>query len=91
MSPIKLVFVRRTAAPARVFGSIFRQSPGALIQVQAAHVFRTAEEFASRPAGRIFRVVPYDPSHEEAPLSDQRPFSRGIIYVAAEQLPLIQN
>ncbi len=50
----------------------------------AAHVFRAAAEFVASFGGRV-RIVPYDPSYEEA-LCLIASVARGSIYVAAEQL-----
>jgi hypothetical protein len=70
--------------PSRVFGSMVQTIGQSLSSVQR-HMYFELPKNASLPAGRKVRVVPYDPSHEEA-LCLIASVARGSIYVAAEQL-----
>lgn len=70
--------------PSRVFGSMVQTIGQSLSSVQR-HMYFELPKNSSLPAGRKVRVVPYDPSHEEA-LCLIASVARGSIYVAAEQL-----
>jgi len=83
MGRIKIGFGQRTAFPPECLDPWFRRSAVSLLR-SAAHVFRSAEEFANALGGKGSRRS-YDSSHEEA-LCLIASVSRGSIYVAAEQL-----
>lgn len=70
--------------PSRVFGSMVQTIGQSLSSVQR-HMYFELPKNSALPAGRKVRVVPYDPSHEEA-LCLIASVARGSIYVAAEQL-----
>ena len=70
--------------PSRVFGSMVQTIGQSLSSVQR-HMYFALPRNSSLPSGGKVRVVPYDPSHEEA-LSVIASVARGSIYVAAEQL-----
>lgn len=70
--------------PSRVFGSMVQSIGQSLSSVQR-HMYFELPKNASLPTGGKVRVVPYDPSHEEA-LCLIGSVARGSIYVAAEQL-----
>ncbi len=70
--------------PSRVFGSMVQTIGQSLSSVQR-HMYFALPRKASLPSGERVRIVPYDPSHEEA-LALIASVARGSIYVAAEQL-----
>src|SRR5256714_2714441 len=70
--------------PSRVFGSMVQTIGQSLSSVQR-HMYFALPRKASLPSGEKVRIVPYDPSHEEA-LTLIASVARGSIYVAAEQL-----
>jgi len=70
--------------PSRVFGSMVQTIGQSLSSVQR-HMYFALPRNSSLPSGGRVRIVPYDPSHEEA-LSLIASVARGSIYVAAEQL-----
>jgi hypothetical protein len=70
--------------PSRVFGSMVQTIGQSLSSVQR-HMYFALPKNSQLPLGRKVRVVPYDPSHEEA-LCLIASVARGSIYVAAEQL-----
>ena len=70
--------------PSRVFGSMVQTIGQSLSSVQR-HMYFALPRNSSLPSSGKVRVVPYDPSHEEA-LSVIASVARGSIYVAAEQL-----
>jgi len=70
--------------PSRVFGSMVQTIGPSLSSVQR-HMYFALPRKASLPSGERVRIVPYDPSHEEA-LALIASVARGSIYVAAEQL-----
>src|SRR6059036_2178063 len=70
--------------PSRVFGSMVQTIGQSLSSVQR-HMYFALPRTSSLPSGERVRIVPYDPSHEEA-LTLIASVARGSIYVAAEQL-----
>jgi hypothetical protein len=70
--------------PSRVFGSMVQTIGQSLSSVQR-HMYFALPRNSSLPSGGRVRVVPYDPSHEQA-LCLIASVARGGIYVAAEQL-----
>jgi len=70
--------------PSRVFGSMVQTIGPSLSSVQR-HMYFALPRTSSLPSGERVRIVPYDPSHEEA-LTLIASVARGSIYVAAEQL-----
>src|SRR5256884_1308401 len=70
--------------PSRVFGSMVQTIGPSLSSVQR-HMYFALPRTSSLPSGERVRIVPYDPSHEEA-LALIASVARGSIYVAAEQL-----
>src|SRR6202011_5595707 len=66
--------------PTRVFGSMVQTIGQSLSSVQR-HMYFELPKNSSLPAARKVRVVPYDPSHEEA-LCLIASVARGSIYVA---------
>src|ERR1700722_14935494 len=70
--------------PTRVFGSMVQTIGDEHSSVQR-HAYFSLSRRMSLPSGERVRIVPYDPSHEEA-LALIASVARGSIYVAAEQL-----
>ena len=70
--------------PSRVFGSMVQTIGQSLASVQRHMYFALPRQSSLPSAGRV-RIVPYDPSHEEA-LSLIATVARGSIYTTAEQL-----
>jgi hypothetical protein len=70
--------------PSRVFGSMVQTIGQSLASVQR-HMYFALPRNSSLPSGGSARVVPYDPSYEDA-LCLIASAARGDIYVAAEQL-----
>src|ERR1700724_4081151 len=67
--------------PTRVFGSMVQTIGQSLSSVQR-HMYFALPKNSSLPSGERVRIVPYDPSHEEA-LCLIASIARGSIYVAA--------
>src|SRR5256886_9485504 len=61
------------------------QTIGQSLSSVQRHMYFALPKTSSLPSGERVRIVPYDPSHEEA-LSLIASVARGSIYVAAEQL-----
>jgi hypothetical protein len=70
--------------PSRVFGSMVQTIGQSLASVQRHMYFALPRSASLRSGGKV-RIIPYDPSHEEA-LSLIASVARGRIYVDAEQL-----
>src|SRR6266853_842710 len=70
--------------PARVFGSMVQTIGESLSSVQR-HAFFALPKTLSLPTEKRIRVVPYNPSHQEA-LLEIAAAARGSIYITAEEL-----
>src|SRR5712664_2725427 len=70
--------------PSRVFGSMVQTIGQSLSSVQR-HMYFALPKISSLPSRERVRIVPYQPSHEEA-LALIASVARGSIYVSVEQL-----